>query len=57
MLTETQKNYIYNHITYEKIPDKLDRTASVINDVNFDYRSKAPRSFYVLESSVTGEKN
>lgn len=57
MLTETQKNYIYNHITYEKIPDKLDRTASVINDVNFDYRSKADRSFYVLESSVTGEKN
>ena len=57
MLTETQKNYIYDHITYEKIPNKLDRTASVINDVNFDYRENADRSFYVLESSVTGEEN
>lgn len=57
MLTETEKNYIYNYITYEKIPNKLDRTASVINDVNFDYRENADRSFYVLESSVTGEEN
>ena len=57
MLSETEKRYIYDHITYEKIPNKLDRTAEKLNDVNFDYRSKAPRSFYVLESSVTGEQN
>tara|TARA_B100000787_G_scaffold147413_1_gene118356 strand:- start:5965 stop:10656 length:4692 start_codon:yes stop_codon:yes gene_type:complete len=53
-LTDSQKNYIYNHITYEKIPNINDRTTSDLNNVNFRYKDKSDLSFYVLESSITG---